>query len=50
MALAAYVADPGHSSYALADLNKRYVNNPLPTEAENIAQLVPLMKEKLEQR
>ena len=50
VALAAYVADPGHSSYALADLNKRYLPNPLPTEAENIAQLVPLLKEQLEQR
>ncbi len=50
VALAAYVADPGHSSYAMADLQKRYLTNPLPTEAENIAQLVPLLKEQLEQR
>ena len=50
VALAAYVADPGHSSYALTDLNKRYVHNALPTEAENIAQLVPVLREQLEQR
>ncbi|MGM9528973.1 MAG: DNA polymerase I [Phascolarctobacterium sp.] len=50
VALAAYVADPGHSSYALADLNKRYLNRPLPTEAENVALLVPQLKEQLEQR
>ena len=31
-------------------LQKRYLPNPLPTEAENIAQLVPLLKEQLEQR
>lgn len=49
-ALAAYVADSGHSSYALADLNKRYLQNILPTDAENIAQLVPLLREQLEQR
>lgn len=50
VALAAYVADPGHSSYALADLNKLYLNNALPTDVENVAQLVPLLKEQLEQR
>ena len=50
VALAAYVADPGHSSYALADLNKRYLQNILPTDAENVAQLVPLLREQLEQR
>lgn len=49
-ALAAYVADSGHSSYALGDLNKRYLQNILPTDAENIAQLVPLLREQLEQR
>ena len=47
VALAAYVADPGHSSYAMADLQKHYLTNPLPTEAENIAQLVPLLREQL---
>ena len=50
VALAAYVADPGHSSYALTDLNKRYVHNALPTEAENIAQLVLVLRKQLEQR
>ena len=50
VALAAYVADPGHSSYALTDLNKRYVHNTLPPEAENIAQLVLVLREQLEQR
>lgn len=50
VALAAYVADPGHSSYALTDLNKRYAHNALPTEAENIAQLVLVLREQLEQR
>lgn len=49
-ALAAYVADSGHSSYALGDLNKRYLQNILPTDAENIVQLVPLLREQLEQR
>lgn len=49
-ALAAYVADAGHSSYALPDLNKRYLQNILPTDAENIAQLVLLLREQLEQR
>ena len=49
VALAAYLADPGHSSYALADLNKRYLTNPLPTDCENIALLVQQLREQLKE-
>lgn len=49
-ALAAYVADPGHSSYALADLSKRYLNNILPNDSENLAQLLVLLRQELAQR
>lgn len=50
VALAAYVSDPGHSSYALADLNKRYLNNPSLNDSENIAVLVDVLHEKLKQQ
>ncbi|MDY4919900.1 MAG: DNA polymerase I [Phascolarctobacterium sp.] len=50
VALAAYVADPGHSSYTLEDLNKRYLTNVLPTDSENVAQLVGALREQLAAR
>lgn len=50
VALAAYVSDPGHSSYALADLNKRYLNNPGLNDSENIAVLVDVLHEQLKQQ
>lgn len=50
VALAAYVSDPGHSSYALADLNKRYLNNPSLNDSENIAVLVDVLHEQLKQQ
>lgn len=50
VALAAYASDPGHSSYALADLNKRYLNNPSLNDSENIAVLVDVLHEQLKQQ
>ena len=50
VALAAYVSDPGHSSYVLADLNKRYLNNPSLNDSENIAVLVDVLHEQLKQQ
>lgn len=50
VALAAYVSDPGHSSYALADLKKRYLNNPSLNDSENIAVLVDVLHEQLKQQ
>lgn len=50
VALAAYVSDPGHSSYALADLNKRYLNNPSLNDSENIAVLVDVLHKQLKQQ
>ena len=49
VALAAYLVDPGHSSYALADLGKRYLTNALPTACENIALLVQQLREQLKE-
>ncbi len=49
VALAAYLVDPGHSSYALADLSKRYLTNTLPTDCENIALLVEKLREQLKE-
>ena len=49
VALAAYLVDPGHSSYALADLSKRYLMNTLPTDCENIALLVEKLREQLKE-
>lgn len=48
--LAAYLVDPGHSSYALADLSKRHLFSEKPTACENIADLVKVLRESLEQR
>ncbi len=50
VALAAYVADPGHSSYALADLNKRYLPDISSNDSENVARLAALLRQALEQR
>lgn len=49
VALAAYLVDPGHSSYALADLSKRYLTTTLPTDCENIARLVQQLREQLKE-
>ena len=49
VALAAYLVDPGHSSYALADLSKRYLTNPLPMACENIALLGQQLREQLKE-
>ena len=48
--LAAYLVDPGHSSYALADIAKRHLFNEQSTACENVAQLVNVLRESLEQR
>ena len=49
VALAAYLADPGHNSYALADLSKRYLASMLPTDCENIALLAVQLRERLKE-
>ena len=49
IALAAYLVDPGHSSYALADLSKRYLASTLPTDSENIALLVTQLRQQLKE-
>ncbi|WP_440445013.1 DNA polymerase I [Phascolarctobacterium sp.] len=49
VALAAYLADPGHNSYALADLSKRYLASTLPTDCENIAMLAVQLREQLKE-
>ena len=49
VALAAYLADPGHNSYALADLSKRYLARTLPTDCENIALLAVQLREQLKE-
>lgn len=49
VALAAYLADPGHNSYALADLSKRYLASTLPTDCENIALLSVQLREQLKE-
>ncbi len=49
VALAAYLADPGHNSYALADLSKRYLASALPTDCENIALLAVQLREQLKE-
>ena len=49
VALAAYLADPGHNSYALADLSKRYLASTLPTDCENIALLAVQLREQLKE-
>lgn len=50
VALAAYLADPGFNSYALADLSKRYLLKEKNTACENLAELVKLLREKLAER
>lgn len=49
VALAAYLVDPGHNSYALADLSKRYLASTLPTDCENIALLAVQLREQLKE-
>ena len=49
VALAAYLADPGHNSYALADLSKRYLASTLPTDCENITLLAVQLREQLKE-
>lgn len=49
VALAAYLADPGHNSYALTDLSKRYLASTLPTDCENIALLAVQLREQLKE-
>lgn len=49
VALAAYLADPGHNSYDLADLSKRYLASTLPTDCENIALLAVQLREQLKE-
>lgn len=49
VALAAYLADPGHNSYALTDLSKRYLASTLPTDCENIAMLAVQLREQLKE-
>lgn len=49
VALAAYLADPGHNSYALADLSKRYLASMLTTDCENIALLAVQLREQLKE-
>lgn len=48
--LAAYLVDPGHSSYVLADLAKRHLFSEAATDCENVALLVKTLRESLEQR
>lgn len=49
VALAAYLADPGHSSYALGDLSKRYLASTMATDCENIALLAVQLREQLKE-
>lgn len=49
VALAAYLADPGHNSYALTDLSKRYLASTLPTDCENITLLAVQLREQLKE-
>ncbi len=49
VALAAYVADPGKSGYALKDLQERYLPKQLATQSESIAELARLLREQLAQ-
>ena len=49
VALAAYLVDPGHNSYALSDLSKRYLASSLPTDSENIALLAKQLREQLKE-
>ncbi|MCD8199168.1 MAG: DNA polymerase I [Phascolarctobacterium sp.] len=48
--LAAYLDDPGHSSYALKDVTARYLARAKMNSSENISALLVLLKEKLAER
>jgi DNA polymerase-1 len=50
VALAAYVADAGHTSYAMEALNKRYLSSASPHDSENIARMVGELREELAQK
>ncbi|MDO4177640.1 MAG: DNA polymerase I [Phascolarctobacterium sp.] len=47
VAIAAYLVDAGLSSYEVKDLADRYLNNTFKNEAENIALLIPVLREQL---
>lgn len=49
VSLAAYVADSGHSSYALEELNKRYLTYISLYDSENIASLSNILREMLKE-
>lgn len=49
VALAAYLDDPGHSSYELDDLVVRYLGSRKLTSSEAIALLVPMLQENLQE-
>lgn len=48
--LAGYLVDPGHSSYNLMDLAKRHLFKEQAADCENVAQLVDVLRESLQQR
>ncbi len=48
VALAGYVADPGHSSYALQDLAKRCLPAVMANACENIALLADVLRQQLQ--
>ena len=48
--IAAYLVDAGLSSYEVKDLADRYLNQTFTSEVENIAALVPVLREQLELR
>lgn len=50
VALAAYVVDPGHSSYALGDLYKRYLSGDKPCASENLENLAKELRRQLAER
>ncbi len=50
IALAAYLDDPGHSSYALKDLTARYLYRPKINTSENVSILLAVLKGKLSER
>lgn len=49
VALAGYLVDPGHSSYALGDLSKRHLMSAPASESESIALLVQQLREQLQE-
>lgn len=47
VALAAYLVNPGRSSYELEDVAKMFLNNPKATPVENLYEVIPVLKENL---